>query len=222
MAVTLAWLNAVALTNAPEWNTRIFENVGFAAPSFPICLLARFQIDFRPSPLISTGNVYAPLVASDPVPQNMLNAFEGHIEGACKAGALRSEQVARDDICKGYQEWTVTATDFAAWLDGQGMKPSPHIAAWCKAQNVGGAGAAAETTAERNARWLKVWDEVSPDHAPGSQAQAIKNIVNAEGVKSDTVKAALQKAKQVRADLCRDGGVTPIKPGKNSANRPFG
>ena len=115
----------------------------------------------------------------------------------------------------------ITAPDFAAWLAAKGMEPSLHAAAWFKAHRIGGA-SAAETTDQRNARWLLVWDKISPDHTTGSQARAMETIAAAENVKPDTVKAALQSADKARHDRYRETGVvTPIKRGKNTANDPF-
>ena len=113
----------------------------------------------------------------------------------------------------------ITAPVFAAWLAAQGQEPNPHIAAWFEA--VGAQAAPAETTAERNARWLLVWDKESPVHAKGSQARAIEVIAAAEGVAPDTAKAALQRANKARATSQRAAGVVPMKRGKNTANNPF-
>lgn len=113
----------------------------------------------------------------------------------------------------------ITAPVFAAWLAAQGQEPSPHIAAWFEA--VGAQAAPAETTAERNARWLLVWDKESPVHAKGSQARAIEAIAAAEGVAPDTAKAGLQSANKARTASQRAAGVVPMKRGKNTANDPF-
>ena len=113
----------------------------------------------------------------------------------------------------------ITAPAFATWLAAQGQEPSPHIDAWFTA--VGTPTAPAETTAERNARWLLVWDKESPVHAKGSQARAIEVIAAAEGVAPDTAKAALQRANKARATSQRAAGVVPMKRGKNTANDPF-
>lgn len=113
----------------------------------------------------------------------------------------------------------ITAQAFAAWLAAQGQEPSPHIAAWFTA--VGTPTAPAETTAERNARWLLVWDKESPIHAKGSQARAIESITSAEGTEPDTVKAGLQRANNARTAGQRAAGVVPMKRSKNTANSPF-
>lgn len=113
----------------------------------------------------------------------------------------------------------ITAPAFATWLAAQGQDPSPHIAAWFEA--VGAQAAPAETTAERNARWLLVWDKESPVHAKGSQARAIEAIAAAEGVAPDTAKAALQRANKARATSQRAAGVVPMNRSKNTANNPF-
>ena len=116
----------------------------------------------------------------------------------------------------------ITAHAFSAWLAAKGYDPSALAAAWFKAQIVGAAGSPAETIPQRNARWLLVWDKISPTHADGSQALAARSIAGAEGVKFDTVKAGLQRARKARDDGFRKTGATPFKPAKNTANNPFG
>ena len=113
----------------------------------------------------------------------------------------------------------IAAPAFATWLTAQGEEPSAHIAAWFAA--VGAQAAPAETTAERNARWLLVWDKESPVHAKGSQARAIEAIAAAEGVAPDTAKAGLQSAKKARTASQRAAGVVPMNRSKNTANNPF-
>ena len=131
MTVSLAWRNAVAQTDSGWLGACVLNDVGFAAQGLPAGLVARFQIDYRPSPRVATGNAKFPaMVATDPVPENVLNALIDHIESACKSGALRSELVARDNICVGYKEWTISAQDFCDWLTTNQMKPSVHIQAW--------------------------------------------------------------------------------------------
>lgn len=113
----------------------------------------------------------------------------------------------------------IAAPAFATWLAAQGQDPSPHIAAWFAA--VGEQAAPAETTVQRDARWLLAWDKASPTHAKGSQARAIEAIAAAEGVELDTVKAGLQRAKKARTASQRTAGVVPMKRSKNTANDPF-
>lgn len=128
----------------------------------------------------------------------------------------------------------IAAHDFAAWLARQGEEPSPHIAAWFKAVGVAPAAAAkppapaptappaVETIAQRNARWLAMFDEekrIGPEL--GAQARAIDRIATAEGVTESTAKKAIQKAAKARAESYRAGGVTPIKSGKNTVSSVF-
>ena len=128
MKVSLAWRNAVALTDADWCDTRLFEKTGFTAQSLPITLVARFQIDYRPSPVIASGDRFNSLVATDPVPRNTLNAFAHHIDGACRSGLLRSELI-RDEYFDNEVK-VVAAQDFVEWLATNGMQPSVHIQAW--------------------------------------------------------------------------------------------
>lgn len=80
---------------------------------------------------------------------------------------------------------------------------------------------AAEPVPDRNARWLKVWDEESPKHEPGSQSRAIKRIVAAEGAKADTVKKGLQAADKAREESRRAGGVASVRNKKKAPTSPF-
>lgn len=128
----------------------------------------------------------------------------------------------------------IAAHDFAAWLARQDEEPSPHIAAWFKAVGVAPATAAkppapaptappaVETIAQRNDRWLAMFDEekrTGPE--VGAQTRAIDRIAAAEGVTKDTAKKAIQKAAKARAESYRAGGVTPIRPGKSAVNSVF-
>ena len=80
---------------------------------------------------------------------------------------------------------------------------------------------AAEPVPDRNARWLKVWDEESPKHEPGSQTRAIARIVAAEGAKPDTVKKGLQAAEKAREESRRAGGVASVRNKKKAPTSPF-
>lgn len=128
----------------------------------------------------------------------------------------------------------IAAHDFAAWLARQGEEPSPHIAAWFKAVGVAPATAAkppapaptappaVETTAQRNARWLAVFDEEKRTGPKlGAQARAIDRIAASDGVTESTAKKAIQKTEEARAESYRAGGVTPIKRGKNTVSSVF-
>ena len=128
----------------------------------------------------------------------------------------------------------ITAHDFATWLARQGEEPSPHIAAWFKAVGVAPAAAAkppapaptappaVETIAQRNARWLAVFDEEKRTGPKlGAQARAIDRIAASDGVTESTAKKAIQKTEEARAESYRAGGVTPIKRGKNTVSSVF-
>jgi hypothetical protein len=117
----------------------------------------------------------------------------------------------------------ITAQDFAAWLAANDIEPSRHVAAWFKAMGVetdskpiappaAKAVALAETTKQRNARWLAVFDEdLRNGPKDGAQSRAMRRIVEAEGVTASTAKKGIQNAERDRAESYRDGKVTPMK-----------
>lgn len=119
----------------------------------------------------------------------------------------------------------IEASAAAAWFTSQGEAPGELLKAWFTSQGVGTAvstpAPAAETVTDRNARWLKVWDEENPTHAPGSQARAIARIVDAEGAKPDTVKKGLQSAEKARDEARRGGNVSPMLKRKKAPANPF-
>lgn len=123
----------------------------------------------------------------------------------------------------------LSARAFAAWLDANNLEASRHVSAWFKSQGVAAAPAAAlappkpttETIAERGKRWLLVWHSCGGPNRPGAQAEAIKRIATAEGVKPDTVKKALQKAESEHKAAYREGGVSPIGRTKNKPATAF-
>lgn len=120
MTVSLAWRNAVALTNSRWMYGDYFEKTGFVE-RLPIELVARFQIDYRPSARFSGG-------AADSVPGNMLRAFVDHIWAACKAGELSYALESNKSI--GENVPIIASQDFAAWLATNRIQPSVHIQAW--------------------------------------------------------------------------------------------
>lgn len=142
------------------------------------------------------------------------------LENRSFLGGTLATAVTQPGQSKEVMRHHITASAFAAWLAAKSMEPSPHIAAWFKAQGVGTV-PAGETNQERNARWLLIWDTLSPTHEAGSQARAIAAIVAAEGVTQGKAKRGLQDANKARAESYRAGGVHPIKQGKNTANDPF-
>lgn len=113
MAASLAWRNAVALTNASLWYEENLYSCGFDK-RLPIDIVVRFQIDYRGS--------------GDPTLGCLLSAFADHVEDACKSGVLKYEESPRGGISPSY--WLIAAADFAAWLATNGMQPSVHIQAW--------------------------------------------------------------------------------------------
>lgn len=127
MTVSLAWRNAVALTNSQRIYGDYFEKTGFVE-RLPIELVARFQINYRPSAKVSMGTGAFGMVNADPVPGNMLRAFVDHIEDSCKTGSLRHVRESNKSI--GEYVLMIASQDFAAWLATNEMQPSVHIQAW--------------------------------------------------------------------------------------------
>lgn len=153
-------------------------------------------------------------------------AFQRHDYGLMPGG--------RHELIEAWMDYAIAAHDFAAWLARQGEEPGPHIAAWFKAVGVAPAAAAkppapaptappaVETIAQRNARWLAVFDEEKRTGPKlGAQARAIDRIAASDGVTESTAKKAIQKAEEARAESYRAGGVTPIKRGKNTVSSVF-
>ena len=115
----------------------------------------------------------------------------------------------------------IAAAPLAAWLEAQHVQPGELLLAWFEAQGVGvavepPAPAKKEPVPDRNARWLRAWDDESPRHEPGSQAAAIAKIVAAEGVERATVKKALQTAEKARDEARRDGNVSSMPKNKKA------
>lgn len=85
---------------------------------------------------------------------------------------------------------------------------------------------ASESISDRNARWLAVFDQEERSKPKGAQARTCERVSEQEGIKPDTVKAALQRAKEERAERIRQGGAIPLpkKTGrpKSTAHNPFG
>lgn len=183
-------------------------------------------------------------VLQHPKDQTGQNYIHTALLAICKRGEISRVVFERHDYAQlpgGRRElievWTdyaITAPTFAAWLARQDEEPSPHIAAWFKAVGVAPATAAkppapaptappaVETIAQRNDRWLAMFDEekrTGPE--VGAQTRAIDRIAAAEGVTKDTAKKAIQKAAKARAESYRAGGVTPIRPGKSAVNSVF-
>ena len=85
---------------------------------------------------------------------------------------------------------------------------------------------ATESIADRNARWLTIFDQEERSKPNGAQTRTCERVSEQEGIKPDTVKAALQRAKEERAERIRQGGaiLLPKNKGKPkiTANNPFG
>lgn len=85
---------------------------------------------------------------------------------------------------------------------------------------------APESISDRNARWLAIFDQEERRKPNGAQTKTCQQVSESEGVKFWTVKAALQKAKEERAERIRQGGAIPLpkKKGKPqiTANNTFG
>ena len=122
--------------------------------------------------------------------------------------------------------YSIAAAPLAAWLEAQHVQPGELLLAWFEAQGVGvavepPAPAKKEPVPDRNARWLRVWDDESLRHAPGSQSAAIAKIVSAEGVEPATVKKALQVAEKAREEARSGGNVSPMPKNKKAPASPF-
>lgn len=83
-----------------------------------------------------------------------------------------------------------------------------------------------ESIADRNDRWLTLFDQEERSNRKGAQARTCQLVFEREGVLPDTVKAALQRARKKRVERYRLGGAsTPSKlkgKDKNPAHVPFG
>jgi len=79
-----------------------------------------------------------------------------------------------------------------------------------------------ESTAERNARWLSVFDVEALKAPRGAQARAIKDIAQVEGIKEATVKRGIQDARKARDEAANNKArpkATVAK--KHTAANPF-
>jgi hypothetical protein len=85
---------------------------------------------------------------------------------------------------------------------------------------------ATESIADRNARWLAIFDQEERSKPNGAQTRTCQKVSEQEGALLDTVKKALQNAKAERRERYRQGGAIPLpkKKGKPkiTANNPFG
>lgn len=77
--------------------------------------------------------------------------------------------------------------------------------------------AAIESIADRNARWLAILDQEERSKPKGAQARTCERVFKQEGIKPDSVKAALQRAKEKRAERIRQGGAIPLSKKKSKA-----
>lgn len=80
----------------------------------------------------------------------------------------------------------------------------------------------AETVAERNARWLTVFDAMAKHKLRGAQTRAIRQIAARELVTESTVKRGIQDAGKVRDQAVNGNKGHAPKATKHSAAAPFG
>lgn len=81
---------------------------------------------------------------------------------------------------------------------------------------------AREKPAQRNKRWLAIWDEERRTGSKvGHQARAVRRIVQAESVTEATAKRGLQMAEKARAEEYREGKVGSIKRKSTKPASPF-
>lgn len=76
---------------------------------------------------------------------------------------------------------------------------------------------ATESIADRDARWLAMFDQEDRKNRKGAQARTCRMVFEQEGVPPDTVKKALQKAKTDRLERYRQDGAIPLPKKKGKA-----
>lgn len=143
--------------------------------------------------------------------------FQG-FKGNQFTGAL--QEVFANEAVYGDKDFHyITAPVFAAWLAAKGEEPSPHVQAWFTSVGVAGAGghdATTETIEQRNSRWLARLEAAKKGSNRPSDAAVYRQIEAADGVKQDTIKAAVRKAKKDRLAKYREGNVEPLARGKKA------
>lgn len=80
----------------------------------------------------------------------------------------------------------------------------------------------AESVADRNARWLAIFDIEARRNPRGAQVRTMRQIVSSERVTDSTAKRGIQNAKKDRVTRSREGLGKPRKAEKNTAANPFG
>jgi hypothetical protein len=128
MTVSLAWRNAVALTNAQEYE---YDYKAGFDKRLQLGLVARFQTDHRKELLPNPSNSQTIRFFQErsTTSGRLLNAFEEHMRDDCKSGFLRYE-FAPEKKADEYYSWLIESSDFAAWLATNRIQPSVHIQAW--------------------------------------------------------------------------------------------
>lgn len=131
MTVTsLAWLEAIELTNTHPSDAEFFGKNGFREPRLPIHLIARFHYEYRPSPLIQ--NRMGEMKEVDPTLRKLVDNLITHLLELCKTGQIPHATKPHQDHPseRRLQYYLIAATDYADWLLTNKHEPSTHIAAW--------------------------------------------------------------------------------------------
>lgn len=84
------------------------------------------------------------------------------------------------------------------WLDSLEDEPADETDSIQVARSIFAQRKLGESTAERNARWLSVFDVAESKAPRGAQARAMKDIARVEGVNEATVKRGIQDARKAR------------------------
>ena len=108
------------------------------------------------------------------------------------------------------------------WLDSLEDEPADETDLIQVAKSIFAQRKRGESTAERNARWLSVFDVAESKAPRGAQARAMKDIAQVERVNEATVKRGIQDARKARAEAASNNAkpkATPAK--KHTAANPF-
>ena len=76
---------------------------------------------------------------------------------------------------------------------------------------------ATESIADRNARWLAIFDQEERSKPNGAQTRTCQKVSEQEGAQLDTVKKALQNARADRLERYRQDGAIPLPKKKGKA-----
>ncbi len=108
------------------------------------------------------------------------------------------------------------------WLDSLEEEPAHGTDSAQVAKSIFDQRTPGESTAERNARWLCVFDVAESKAPRGAQARAVKDIARVENINESTVKRGIQDARKAR-DEGQRGKAKPkaASATKHTAANPF-